>query len=729
VNATRPSLLFFLSGLAGLSWEMLWRSYSGFALGVSAESVALTVALMMAGMSAGAVLGGRVLARTRHAPLRILATTEAVIGLLGLLMPLGFFCVGRLDAAVFRHAPVLAVPAQIAFITVVIGPAALAMGMTVPLMRPIAAERSTSLAALYGLNALGAVVGIFVQTFVLIPELGLRGAGAVSACCNFTVALFAMRSTSPTTHAIAPQDASTERAVVRGAGLIAFSTGFVCFALEVAWFRALKAAFQSTTDSFALMLAGFLIPISVASFIAAKLRPRVATLAWVLFAGGVLVIAVNPLVDRVDLFTLSASGYWLLLGERMLVVVTLLGAPVLLIGLALPLLLDATADAARVGRLYGINTLGCVLGSIAAAWIALPKLGAYRTALLAGCAIALLGAFYGKSRSRVVMLASTIAVASLALAFGASGTRVQAEMFSRELRPIVSIEGADATVSVATDLAGDKQLIIDGFQTSGEAAQGHYMAWMGHLPMMLSPHPSRALVICFGTGQTANAVRREQPDALDIVELSPEVLAVSSNFASNEDVLADPRVHVRRTDGRTWLRRTDAQYDVITLEPMEPHFAGTNDLYSVDFYRAAAEHLGPDGVIAQWLPLHLLLPLEAASVARTFTEVFPNSALWIDPIDSTGILVGRKGESRPIVDIEAERSAIARDLSVLQVSQGFVLVPPRLLPYASLGQIISDDNQLLAYGAERRLLWKLGGNANVHKLNLDVIQRVAASQP
>ena len=40
-------------------------------------------------------------------------------------------------------------------------------------------------------------------------------------------------------------------------------------------------------------------------------------------------------------------------------------------------------------------------------------------------------------------------------------------------------------------------------------------------------------------------------------------------------------------DGRTWMRRTDKEYDVITLEPMPPTFAGVNNLYSLEFYQAA----------------------------------------------------------------------------------------------------------------------------------------------
>jgi spermidine synthase len=724
------------SGFAAMSWEILWQAYSGFAVGVSAESVALTIAVMMAGMTIGAAAGGTRLNRlqARAGPFFLFAVVEMVIAALGFMMPWGFAAVARMDAAIFRSYQRLAVPAQILLIVAVIGPPAMAMGFTVPLMKPLARKLESSLVALYAMNAIGALLGIFAQTFLLIPHLGLRGSGAVIACLNLVVALGALRMGRSQYADSAVADPSGSRSIRSfGTGVtqtLAFASGFVTFALEVAWFRSLKAAFQSTTDSFALMLAGFLAPIALGATLATRIRPNRTVIASAVLAGGLLTIAVNPLVDRIDLWTLRANGYWVLLAERAALVLLLVGLPVLCISLALPLLLSTANDAAEVGRVYAINTLGCVVGALTAAWIMLPAIAAYSTVVLCGGAFAVFGAFLmslPRWRAGALAVAALVPFIGIKLGSGVSRIRVQAAGMSQSMRPLVSAEGADATVSVAVDAAGHRQLIIDGFQTAGEAEQGHYMAWMGRLPMLLHAQATRALVICFGTGQTANAVRRERPDHIDVVELSPEVIRFAPYFASNEAVLDDPRVRVIRTDGRAWLRRSDAQYDVITLEPMEPHFAGTNDLYSIEFYRAAASHMDDQGVIAQWLPLHLLLPSEAASVTKTFVEVFPNSALWIDPRDHTGILVGRRSDSPPI-ERSRKRSGSEndRDLTTAEVDAGFGLRGEQLKEYAAPGQIISDDNQLLAYGSERRRLWRFGSHERNHRLNLEIIFKLAA---
>ena len=155
---------------------------------------------------------------------------------------------------------------------------------------------------------------------------------------------------------------------------------------------------------------------------------------------------------------------------------------------------------------------------------------------------------------------------------------------------------------------------------------------MGSLPMLLHPDPERALVICFGTGQTANALRQENPEELDIVDLNRAVFDMAPFFDINEDVLNDPRVSAIVMDGRAWLRRTDRLYDVITLEPMPPNFAGVNSLYSREFYEIMADRLRPNGVVAQWLPFHLVTVHHATSVVATFRAVFPDAVLWIDPV-------------------------------------------------------------------------------------------------
>jgi predicted membrane-bound spermidine synthase len=698
-----PAVLFFLSGLAALSWELLWQIHAALAIGSTAASVALTISVTMGGMSVGAVAAGALLARHpvfARRPFVALAAVEGVIGLLGLGLPFSVAC---------------AIPA------------AIAMGATVPLMKLVGGD----VAVLYGVNAAGAFIGIFAQTFAVIPAFGLRGAGGVAAVVNLVVALGALRRGAAPVQARAAAPSRRGDVGASAAALVAFVTGFVTFALEVTWFRSLKAAFQSTTDSFALMLAAVIVAIVAGSAIARRLQPRRRTLALVVLVGAALIVAASPLIDRIDLFDVGATSYWSLLGKRVAITLVLVGLPVTAVACILPALFEATDDARLVGRLYGVNTAGCLAGALATTWLLLPHLGSYRAALLSAALLAAVGVALADGRWRLVAALSFAAclAGGLRVDSGVARVRVQAAQLSRELHPLASIEGSDATVSVAVDGAGNRQLIIDGFQTSGEAPEGHYMQWMGRLPMLFHPHPTHALVICFGTGQTANAVRREGPAVEDIVELSPAVIALARWFPSNEDVLADPRAHVHVTDGRSWLRRSAERYDVVTLEPMEPHFAGTNDLYSLEFYRAAAAHLDDDGVLAQWLPLHLLLPEESASVVRTFVEVFPNAALWIDPRDRTGILIGKKGGG-PMVE-SLNRAAVAfgsRDLDAAAIRAAFALDGERLRRYGSAGALITDDSQLLAYGRERHRLWRIGGNAGNHDLNLRIIRAIAASQ-
>ncbi|MBP7252528.1 MAG: spermine synthase, partial [Alphaproteobacteria bacterium] len=219
-------------------------------------------------------------------------------------------------------------------------------------------------------------------------------------------------------------------------------------------------------------------------------------------------------------------------------------------------------------------------------------------------------------------------------------------------------------------------------------------------PMLLHPNPRDALVICFGTGQTSNAVRRENPDHLDIVDLNANVFKLAHFFEKNQNVLDDPRVQPMVMDGRAYIRRTVKNYDVITLEPMPPHFAGVNALYSQEFYQHARAKLRPDGVIAQWLPFHLVAPYYIASIVKTFHSVFPNAILWIDPVSTTGILLGTKDDQAAFGTQWPgfARTPITRGLDETGVRQAVLMTKRQLNLFDAKATIISDDNQLLAYG-------------------------------
>jgi spermidine synthase len=368
-----------------------------------------------------------------------------------------------------------------------------------------------------------------------------------------------------------------------------------------------------------------------------------------------------------------------------------------------------------------------------AAWLLLPAVGFARTSWIAGGILATLALWLNRGWARYAWAAAGAAGLATAILSqsGLGRDRIQGEAQHDSYRILAYAEAPDSTVSAIEFKNSFRALVIDGFQAASETRNAryktaHYMEWMGRLPMLLHPAPRRALVIAFGTGQTANGVRKENPEALDIVELSPEVIRLAGYFPSNEDVLHDPRVQTIVMDGRAWLRRTDRRYDVVTLEPMPPHFAGINALYSLEFYQLMAKRLNPGAIVAQWVPYHILPPEYAIHVSATFRAVFPDSILWVDPPGKTGILLGRYGGGPGPVGGRwpgLERAAAGRDLSPEQIRAAVRLDVEALRRYTEYAVLITDDNQLLAYGDVRRQQLHYG--TSVLDVNLATVERMA----
>lgn len=704
-KATTPAALYVMvtaGGAAALSWEIIWQIKAALSLGVSALGTAVTLATLMGGMAIGAALMGAWLHRRSVArPIRVYGCLELLIGLSGVLLTPAFAMLERIDSWLYQDWPGGAVIWHLAGVAAILGPSTLAMGASVPVFGLLARRYRTSLSALYGWNTAGAAIGVLAAAFLALPALGIFCTALAIATINGCIAAVAFWLPPAETHDETNASGARPRAATLTfplACLVVFVTGFATFGLEVAWFRSLRAAYFSTTYTFAILLAAVLIPLALAARQARRLRELDWRLETLLAGAGAAILLATPVVERFDVlrnyYVAAIVPSWFV--QTLLVI----GPAIFLLGVPLPWLLDEQPSTGRWARLYAVNTSGSILGSLVAAWGLLPALGFARTAWLMGLLVVATAATLCPARLRWRVAA--LGVCSLAVAFAAESGIGR----SRTLGPptgyklVAFAEEPDSTVSVI-EAAGRRHLFIDGFSASDETGAANYMAWMGRLPMLLHANPAEALVICFGTGQTAHALREEGPRRLDIVDLNQAVFDFAGEFPTNHGVLDDPRTRAIVMDGRAWLRRTNQQYDVITLEPMPPTFAGVNALYSREFYELASERLRPGGIVAQWLPIHLVDPYQAASVAAAFREVFPDSILWLDPASLTGILLGRKGPAD--APLGSDWPGLARDrpgrtLDAATIRAAAVLDAQGLAQFAAVGNVITDDNQLLAYG-------------------------------
>ncbi len=86
---SRPAVfaLFYLSGIAGLIYQVLWLRRLSVVFGVTVYAASTVLAAFMAGLAIGSALSGRVL-RRGISPLAAFGVAEILIGVTGLLSPL-----------------------------------------------------------------------------------------------------------------------------------------------------------------------------------------------------------------------------------------------------------------------------------------------------------------------------------------------------------------------------------------------------------------------------------------------------------------------------------------------------------------------------------------------------------------------------------------------------------------------------------------------------------------
>ena len=664
----RVLVLFFTSGLASLLLETVYRRQLSLLLGSAVTATSLTLATFLAGLAWGASAFGRRADRSAS-PLALYGRLELGVALSG---------AAAVAALTYAREPLLA-PARAlgsvagaAVAAIVILPSTFLMGGTLPVLVRRAAsrpgERLGAVSLLYGVNTLGAACGAALSGFVLFERWGVSATGWAGAALAAAVGAAALLS-SPGEERLG---AAPERRRDAGRSVALFSAalgGALALGCEVLWTRLLALPLRSYGYSFSLMLTLFLAGIVLGALLLTVLGPRVGdplrALAVVQLTAGVWVSASVLWLPRLLTAPREGGGLGAFLLGGALHAAPLVLPPTILSGMAFPLAVRAfSGEAARAGadagRVTTANVLGSVAGALAAGLVLLPALGAPRALALfgatgaAGGAAAAWAAFPGSGR-RALAAGVPVACALAALAPEASFREAYSKTRAGDdVETLYFHEGATDTVAVVRRDYGfrdpdAKSVLVNGIaMTATVKPVWRYMAAEGHLPALLAPAPSKALVLCVGTGITLEALVSEPTVAsIDAVDLSEGILGALPVFArENREAFRDPKVTLVHADGRHHLELTASRYDLITLEPPPPIVAGSVHLYTSDFYALCKRRLSEGGVVAQWLPLHAQSLASARATARTFLEAFPEAQLWL-PSVRDAVLVGSRRKLRP----------------------------------------------------------------------------------
>ena len=650
--------IFFLSGIAGLTFETLWFRLAGLSLGNSIWSASLVLAAFMGGLTLGNGLIARFHSRIVQ-PIKLYARLELAIGigsfLVVLALPRLSVALGPLFALV-ADTPWLLNATRLGGAFVLLAVPTTAMGATLPLLTDALSRSNPNFGAtlgkLYGWNTLGAMLGAIATETLLVRFFGIVSSGLVAMLLNLAAGALALRLATVPSPAPAAAAASTQlSARAYRYLLVAMFSGAAMLALEVVWFRFLLLTFMGTGLTFAVMLAIVLAGIGLGGLAAGRLAQRDEHchrwLAHVTALCGLAVVATyygfdvfTPLQASVNTTLFQFVGFALFL---MLPVSLLSGAAFTLVAHAVKQELGGSMRTTGVVALW--NTVGATFGSLAAGFLLLPTLGMERSLFVLAavyCGTALLVPVSSAATStRTVRTAwGAIAVAAIALALFPFGLmeRSYFKIVTRLLPEetlVATREGLTETMRYyRRDVFGAPQyyrLVTNGYSMSGTTLAGRrYMKLYVYLPVALQADARDALLISFGVGSTAKALTDTASlRHIDVVDISREILEMSSViYADADNPLHDPRVEVHVEDGRFFLATRSRKYDLITSEPPPPKVAGVVNLYTQEYFQAVRDHLTPPGRTSYWLPVHDLQPLDTLAIIKAFCNVFEDCTLW-----------------------------------------------------------------------------------------------------
>jgi spermidine synthase len=630
--------------------------------------------------------------------------------------------------------------------------------------------------ALYVTNTAGAAAGAIAAGFWLIPLLGIRGTTWVGVSLNIAAgggALWLARAgpiaqktgTAPRARrsSVAVRNLSASRPVlaITTAGI----SGFAALVFEVAWTRLLALVIGPTTYAFALMAASFISGIAVGSSLGMRVARRTSDLAGWLAAmlamtGLTTLVAAWFAASRLPLIiahqTAANSEFGpLLFREAFMVMMVLIPASISFgatFTLALATVSSGVDAAAKeAARVYAVNTLGAVAGALAAGFLFVPRFGLQDTFVYGGRSLVVVGAAIAMAAKmdrtrrwrpdRRALAAAGVGlaaiVASLALpAWDRDLITSGAYKYAR-LIPAEDLEwslhtgslefykeGAAGTVSVRR-VAGSRSLAIDGKVDASNGGDMLTQRLLGILPTLLHSAPREALVIGLGSGVTADAVLASgEVRRLDIVEISPEVVDASAYFdRENREVLKKPGVRLLIGDGRSHLRLSDRQYDVIVSEPSNPWMAGVAALFTREFFETARSRLRSGGVFCQWAHTYEIAEHDLRSIVHTFASVFPDGTMWLVG-EADLLLIGSvSGNTESRILSVAERSrqgsvpVLLADVGVVPSAAPFVLLSlfaggPQELAAFGMGAVQqTDDRMLLEFTAAQAMYAPPEGSA------------------
>jgi len=382
--------------------------------------------------------------------------------------------------------------------------------------------------------------------------------------------------------------------------VLAFFSGMCIMAVELCASRLMAPFFGTSTFVWTNIIGIIMIALSIGYFVGGRLadrKPRLHILLRLLMAASAFLLALpfvaSPLVRWLaPLMGNFNSSFSFIFFGSLCAITLLFSPPIVVMGMTSPFLIRIIARSGHVGdsagHIFGISTIGSVLGTFLPILVFIPALGTATTILLFAAALFVVTALgFSKKKNALLCVAATVP-----FLFPVPPMR---EIPGK----VYSTESAYQYIEVF-DRGSYRYLVYNdavGFQTVANKTSvftGLYYDYYSLLPLLNETPSKSALIIGLGGGIIANQLYYFYPEiGIDAVEIDPKVIEIARSYFA----LADT-VRVFNQDGRVFVNLGKRKYDIVIIDAYTQQVYIPFHLTTIEFFSQVKRRLSDKGILA-----------------------------------------------------------------------------------------------------------------------------------
>ncbi|MDA3954795.1 MAG: fused MFS/spermidine synthase [Bacteroidales bacterium] len=448
----------------------------------------------------------------------------------------------------------------------------------------------------------------------------------------------------------------------------AFVVGFIIMALEMAGSRFLTPYFGSSIFTWASIISMVLLSLAAGYFIGgyiAEKRNDPFVIGSIVFFSSILILLIpiyfNPLFKLIHNNIMNTN-----LGGFIGALLTLF-PPLTLLGMYSPYSVKIgtknTNKSGKIsGNLYGISTLGSIVGTLGITFILVPRMGSKNIAVilsvitfLSSISLIYISVFKKQIKTSVFRKALLIIYIFIFLTF------IILILYLNKYQTIKNenknyIEVVESKYNTIIVSKKDSYMSLSFRKYSSKYTESKinlenefelplpYSRFM-QLGLVYSEKYENILMLGLGAGTTTTYLNKYLKNAnITGIELDEEVIELSKKYFNLQE---SPNYKILNDDGRIFLSRDNHEYDIIMLDAYKGGYIPFH-LCTQEFYSLVKEHLTENGCVI--LNLHsntnLFNPLYT-----TLLSVFDNVDLYSYPNNSNVVAIAYLGTKKDRISL------------------------------------------------------------------------------